>query len=95
MQLAYGPDAGEINLGRFKNTEYDELFRQSRRVRTDAERDKLYAKMTGIISAYAPIGGGVYRIENTIAQPWVQGYKKSSFAQQGWRYLDIDPVGLL
>ncbi len=92
MQLAYGPDAGEINLGRFKNTEYDELFRQSRRVRTDAERDKLYAKMTGIISAYAPIGGGVYRIENTIAQPWVQGYKKSSFAQQGWRYLDIDPA---
>ena len=92
MQLAYGPDAGETNLGRFKSTEYDDLFRQSRRVRTDAERDKLYAKMTGIISAFAPFGGGVFRIENTIAQPWVQGYKKSAFSQQGWRYLDIDPA---
>ena len=92
MQLAYGPDAGETNLGRFKNAEYDDLFRQSRRVRTDAERDQLYAKMTGIISAFAPIGGGIFRIENTITQPWVQGYKKNAFTQQGWRYLDIDPA---
>ena len=90
MQLAYGPTAGEINLGRFKNAEYDDLFNQSRRQKNDAERDKLYARMTGIIAAYAPIGGGIYRIENTIAQPWVQGYKKSAFIQQGWRYLDID-----
>jgi len=90
MQLAYGPNAGETNMGRFKNAEYDDLFDQSRRVKSDAERDKLYAKMTGIIANYAPIGGGIYRIENTIAQPWVQGYKKSAFSQQGWRYLDID-----
>jgi len=90
MQLAYGPNAGETNMGRFRNAEYDDLFNQSRRVKNDAERDKLYAKMTGIIAAYAPIGGGIYRIENTIAQPWVQGYKKSAFSQQGWRYLDID-----
>ena len=90
MQLAYGPNAGETNLGRFKNAEYDDLYNQSRRVKTDAERDRLYAKMTEIIAAYAPIGGGIYRIENTIVHPWVQGYKKSSFSQQAWRYLDID-----
>lgn len=90
MRLAYGPNAGETNLGRFKSTEYDDLFVQSTRVRTDAERDKLYAKMTGIIAAYAPIGGGIYRIENTITQPWVLGYKKTPFEQQVWRYLDID-----
>ena len=47
-------------------------------------------RATDIIAAYAPIGGGIYRIENTIVHPWVQGYKKSSFSQQGWRYLDID-----
>jgi oligopeptide transport system substrate-binding protein len=92
MQLAYGPNAGETNLGRFKNAEYDDLFKQSRRVKSDAERDKLYARMTAIIAAQAPLGGGIYRIENTIAQPWVQGYMKSSFSQQGWRYLDIDPA---
>ncbi|MEP7330282.1 MAG: ABC transporter substrate-binding protein [Betaproteobacteria bacterium] len=90
MRLAYGPNAGETNLGRFKNVEYDDLFVQSTRVRTDAEREKLYARMTGIIANYAPIGGGIYRIENTITQPWVLGYKKTPFEQQVWRYLDID-----
>ncbi len=90
MQLVYGPSAGETNLGRFKNAEYDELFKKSRTVKADAERDKLYARMTDIMGAYAPLGGGVYRIENTIAQPWVQGYKKSPFRSQAWRFLDID-----
>ena len=46
-------------------------------MKTDAERDKLYARMTEIIAAYAPIGGGIYRIENTLAQPWIKGYKKA------------------
>ena len=92
MELTYGPSAGQTNLGRFQNAEYDDLFKQSRRVKSDAERDKLYARMTEIIAAYAPIGGGIYRIENTIAQPWVQGYRKSAFRQQAWRFLDIDPA---
>ena len=90
MELNYGPSAGQTNLSRFKNAEYDALFLQSRRVKSDAERDKIYAQMTQIVAAYTPIGGGVYRIENTIAQPWVQGFKKSAFRQQAWRYLDID-----
>ncbi len=90
MELNYGPSAGQTNLSRFKNAEYDALFLQSRRVKSDAERDRIYAQMTQIVAAYTPIGGGVYRIENTIAQPWVQGFKKSAFRQQAWRYLDID-----
>jgi ABC-type transport system substrate-binding protein len=92
MELAYGPSAGQVNLARFDNREYDELFRQARRVKSDAERDKLYARMTEIIAAYAPIGGGIYRIENTITQPWVEGFKKSAFRQQAWRFLDLDPA---
>jgi ABC-type transport system substrate-binding protein len=94
MELAYGPNGGESNLPFFKNAEYDDLFRQSRRARTDTERDKLYARMTEIVAAYAPMGGGIYRIENTIAQPWVLGYKKDSFRSQTWRFLDIDTARL-
>ena len=37
-----------------------------------------------------PTGGGIHRIENTIAKPWVLGYKKDSFRTQVWRYFDID-----
>jgi oligopeptide transport system substrate-binding protein len=90
MQLAYGPTAGETNLARFRNEEYDRLYRESRKAKTDDERAKLYARMTAIVNAYAPFGGGVYRIENTIARPWVLGYKKDSFRAQPWRHVDID-----
>jgi ABC-type transport system substrate-binding protein len=78
MELAYGPNGGESNLSFFKNAEYDDLFRQSRKAKTDAERDKLYARMTEI----------------TLAQPWVKGYKKDSFRTPPWRFVDIDRAGL-
>jgi ABC-type transport system substrate-binding protein len=94
MELAYGPNGGETNFSFFKNAEYDDLFRQSRRVKSDAERDKLYARMTEIVAAYAPMGGAIYRIENTLAQPWVKGYKKSSFRTLPWRFVDIDRTGV-
>ncbi len=90
MQLAYGPNGGETNLPFFRNAEYDDLFRQSRRARAVAERDRLYARMTDIVAAYAPMGGGVYRIENTLAWPWVLGYRKDSFRSQPWRFVDVD-----
>ena len=94
MELAYGPNGGESNLSFFKNAEYDDLFRQSRKVKTDAERDKLYARMTEIVAAYAPMGGGIYRVENTLARPWIKGYKKDSFRSPPWRFVDIDRAGL-
>jgi ABC-type transport system substrate-binding protein len=90
MELAYGPNGGQSNLSFFKNAEYDDLLKQSRIARTDAERDKLYARMTSIVAAYAPMGGGIYRIENTIAKPWIVGYKKDSFRSQPWRFVDVD-----
>ena len=90
MELAYGPSGGETNLSFFRNDEYDQLFRRARSTRSDAERAKLYARMTEIVAAYAPMGGGVYRIENTIAKPWVLGYRKDSFRTQSWRFVDID-----
>lgn len=90
MQLAYGPNGGETNMSFFRNAEYDDLFRRSRRAKDVAERDRLYARMTEIVAAYAPMGGGIYRIENTLARPWVHGYRKDSFRSQPWRFVDID-----
>jgi peptide/nickel transport system substrate-binding protein len=90
MELAYGPNAGQSNLSFFKNAEYDSLLKQSRGLRNDGERDKLYARMTEIVAAYAPMGNGIYRIENTIAKPWIVGYKKDSFRSQPWRFVDVD-----
>ena len=69
MQLCYGPSGGEANMAFFKNAEYDELYRKSRSTPTDTGREPLYARMTEIVAAYAPMGGGVYRMENTLLRP--------------------------
>lgn len=90
MELGYGPSAGQTNLSFFRNDEYDELFRKSRALALEGERDKVYARMTEILNAYAPLGGGIYRIENTLAKPWVRGYVKDSVRATPWRFLDVD-----
>jgi oligopeptide transport system substrate-binding protein len=92
MQLCYGPSAGETNLSRFRNAEYDALYRQSRKTADDAERGRLYARMSEIVAAYAPMGGGVFRFENTMLRPWVTGYRKDNFRTQQWRWVDLDDV---
>ena len=86
MQLATGRAAARPTCRSSRTPNTTISSGRARRVRTDAERDKLYARMTEIVAAYAPMGGGIYRIENTIAQPWVQGYKKDSFRPQPWRF---------
>src|SRR5262249_10946473 len=73
----YGPSAGAGNLSRFRNAEFDALFLKSRRVADDAERVRLYAKMTEILAAYAPWCLHAYRVSNTLAAPWILGYRKN------------------
>ena len=90
MQLLYGPNAGQNNLGRFRNAEYDELYRASVRVPHGSERQRLYAKMDAIIAAYNPWELGVYRYENTLVRPWVLGYRKHIYDEHAWKYYDID-----
>jgi hypothetical protein len=63
-------------------------------VKSDAERDKLYARMTEIIAAYAPMGGAIYRIENTLAQPWDKGLQEVELPTLPWRFIDVDRTGI-
>ena len=90
MQLLYGPNSGKSNLGRFKNAEYDALYAQSKRIPYGPERDKLYRKMAEVGAGYTPWDLGVFRIENTLVRPWVQGYKKNIYFEHAWKFLDID-----
>jgi len=90
MQLLYGPNSGQNNLGRFRNTEYDELYRASTHVPHGPERQKLYAKMDTIIAAYNPWELGVYRYESTLVRPWVLGYRKHIYDEHAWKYYDLD-----
>jgi oligopeptide transport system substrate-binding protein len=56
MLSLYGPNAGGTNLARFRNAEFDELYRQSKRVASDAERARLYERMQRIVGMRNPWG---------------------------------------
>ena len=66
----------------------------SRRRTRDARRARAqrscYRTMSELVAAYTPWELGVYRIENTLVQPWVLGYKKNTYYEHPWQYLDID-----
>jgi ABC-type transport system substrate-binding protein len=91
MRIFYGPGAGNANLSRFKNAEYDALYEKSRRTPDVAERNRMYATMTSIISAQTPWCPTTYRISSTVSQPWLRGYRKNQhYFLAAWHYLDID-----
>jgi len=90
MQLLYSGNIGQSNYARFVNAEYDDLYRQSKRVRDGPERDAIYRRMAKIIAAYNPWDLGVYRIESTLLRPWVLGYAKHVYDEHPWQFLDLD-----
>lgn len=90
MQLLYSGNIGQSNYSRFVNAEYDDLYRQSKRVPDGPERTAIYARMSKIVAAYTPWDIGVYRFENTLVRPWVRGYVKNVYNEHPWQYLDID-----
>jgi ABC-type transport system substrate-binding protein len=90
MQLLYSKNIGQSNYSRFTLPEYDELYRQTKRIPAGPERTALYKRMAELVNAYNPWDLGVWRIENTLVRPWVDGYKKHAFNEHAWKYYDVD-----
>jgi oligopeptide transport system substrate-binding protein len=82
--------ANTMNDSRFSLPEYDRLFEQSRLLPDSPERSALYRKMSDLMGGYAPLLLGVYRYENLLHYPWVQGFKYNAFMPHPWKYLDIE-----
>ena len=89
-QLLYGKNIGQTNYSRFALPQYDDLYRQSRQLPDGPPRNEVYRKMSTLVAAYNPWWLGVYTMENTLAQPWLLGYKKHAYWEHPWKYLDID-----
>jgi ABC-type transport system substrate-binding protein len=90
LQLLYSRNIGQSNYSRFRLPEYDRLYERARELPDGPERTRLYQQMSELAAVYAPWDFGVYRYENTIAWPWLQGYRKHAFRTQPWMYWDID-----
>jgi len=92
MLSLYGPGAGNTNLARFRNPEFDALYRKSKLVPTDAERAHVYEQMARIVGNQNPWGLRVYAIRTALVRPWVSGYLRNPHLLQAWRFVDVDPV---
>jgi len=90
MLTLYGPNSGNNNLARFRNADFDALYRQSKRTRDDAERARVYERMARIVGAYNPWALRVYAIRTALVRPWVHGYIRNPHFLQVWRYVDVD-----
>jgi ABC-type transport system substrate-binding protein len=90
MQLLYSKNIGQSNYSRFALPEYDELYRQTKKIPAGPERTALYRKMSDLVNAQNPWDLGVWQIENTLVRPWLEGYKKHAFHEHAWKFYDLD-----
>jgi ABC-type transport system substrate-binding protein len=90
FDLLYGPRAGVTNLARFNLPEFNQLYDQARQLPDSPQRTRLFERMSGLVTAYAPWKLDAYRYETVLIYPWVLGYKYSAFDQYPWKYLDLD-----
>ena len=90
LQLFWSKTIGGSNYTRFSNREYDELFERAKSMPDSRERTELYRRMVHMIWVYAPWRVNSLMRGTILIHPWLIGYKKHPFAQEAFRYLDVD-----
>jgi ABC-type transport system substrate-binding protein len=92
MQLLYSRNIGQSNYARYRRPEYDAIYAKTKRIPDGPQRDAMYRALAEDINAFNPWDLGVWRVENTLVRPWVDGYKKHVYREHAWLYLDVDPA---
>jgi ABC-type transport system substrate-binding protein len=90
LQNLYGPAAGGQNLSRFKDAQFDALYRRLQALPDGPERLKLLREALKIMTAYMPQKFNVHRIVTWVMQPWLIGLRAPLYGNQFWQYVDID-----
>lgn len=91
LALAYGPNAGQSNLARFRLAAYDAVYERERRLPDGAERAALVDEAKRLAIVYMPYKVHVHRTFTDLAQPWVIGHHRNVFVPAFWKYLDVEP----
>ncbi|MBL0141511.1 MAG: hypothetical protein IPP91_05455 [Betaproteobacteria bacterium] len=90
LQLLYKGSIGQVNYAMFDLPEYNSLYEQVKRMRDSPERNRLIGRMVKLVIVYAPWHIETFKTQNILVQPWLLGYKKHPFANEPWKYLDVD-----
>jgi ABC-type transport system substrate-binding protein len=86
----YGPQAGSQNLARFQNDEFDRIYDRMQQIPDGPERDELFRRAKLISVAYMPYKTTVHRINTTLVQKGMVGFRRPLFWQEWWHLVDID-----
>jgi ABC-type transport system substrate-binding protein len=87
----YGPQAGSQNLARFQNDEFDRLYARMQQIPDGPERDELFRRAKLISVAYMPYKITVHRINTTLVQNGMVGFRRPLFWQEWWHLVDLAP----
>ena len=94
LQLFWSKSIGGANYTMFSLPEFDRLYERIKTMPDSPERTALYRRMVHIVWVYNPWRVNALMQGTILLQPWVMGYKKHPFAQEPWRYLDINGARL-
>jgi ABC-type transport system substrate-binding protein len=81
---------GGQNLARFKNAEFDAIYKEISVLPDGAERQALFHRAKLIAAAYLPYKFNVHRISTDMWHPWLIGYRRPLFWDEWWHMVDID-----
>jgi ABC-type transport system substrate-binding protein len=91
MQLLYGPNSNQANVGCYRSATYDRLYERSTALPDGPERAHLFLEMTrqAEVDGAAVLGAWQNRI--VMLQPFVQGHKSHPFLFSVIPYVDVKP----
>jgi ABC-type transport system substrate-binding protein len=81
---------GGQNMARFKNEQFDAIYRKMALLPDGAERDALFRQAKLIAAAYMPYKFNVHRISTDMWHPWVIGFRRPLFWNDWYHMVDID-----
>ncbi|HXM82714.1 MAG TPA: ABC transporter substrate-binding protein [Burkholderiales bacterium] len=87
--ILYGQNAGQSNLSRFNQPQWNALYDRAKLLPDGAERERLYSEMDKIFFAYAPLRPIAHRITTGLMHPWVIGYRHHPVLREWWKYVDM------
>jgi ABC-type transport system substrate-binding protein len=82
---------GGQNFARFKNADFDAVYRQLSALPDGPEREALFRRAQMLAAVWLPYKINVHRISTDIWHPWVDGLRRPLFGQEWWHLVDIDP----
>ncbi len=94
LQLFWSKSIGGANYSMYSRPEYDRLYEQIKTMPDSPERTERYRQMVHMLWVDNPWRVHYQRLRTILLQPWVIGYRKHPFANEPWRFIDVDTTKL-